>query len=205
MIIGILKKKWIFRLGVITPIFYLAYKLVAKNINLANPLETILFYFGNVAVCLLLITLWITPLQIFLPDSIPIRVLNIHKRLLGVSAFFYALMHFCVYVLDLGSTEIFFSNLQNNFIIIGMVALSILLLLAITSFDWVVKKMKKKNWKKLHRLVYIAIILLFFHITAKDKGHYQRAIIYFLPIVLAEIARFYLFIHQKIKDAQDAK
>ena len=31
MIIGILKKKWIFRLGVITPIFYLAYKLVAKN------------------------------------------------------------------------------------------------------------------------------------------------------------------------------
>ena len=99
----------------------------------------------------------------------------------------------------------FFSNLQNNFIIIGMVALSILLLLAITSFDWVVKKMKKKNWKKLHRLVYIAIILLFFHITAKDKGHYQRAIIYFLPIVLAEIARFYLFIHQKIKDAQDAK
>ena len=37
MIIGILKKKWIFRLGVITPIFYLAYKLVAKNREENSP------------------------------------------------------------------------------------------------------------------------------------------------------------------------
>ena len=57
--------------------------------------------------------------------------------------------------------------------------------------------MRKKNWKKFHRLVYLVIILLFFHITAKDKGNYQRALVYFLPLVLAEMVRFYLFIRQK--------
>ncbi len=195
----LLKQKWIFRVGVLLPIFYLAYNILTSGINLANPLETILFYFGNVAVCLLLITLWISPLQIFLPAKIPIRVFNIHKRIFGVSSFFYALLHFSVYFIDTGSVENFFSGFQRNFVIIGAVALSILFLLALTSFDWVIKKMRKKNWKKLHRLVYLVIILLFFHITAKDKGNYQRAIIYFSPLVLAEIARFYWFIRQKIQ------
>lgn len=195
--IKLLKQKWVFRLAVLTPIFYLTYNLITGGINNANPLETILFYFGNVAVFLLLITLWISPLQAILPPKIPIRIFNIHKRIFGVSSFFYALLHFSVYFIDAGSVENFFSGFQRNFVIIGSVALSVLFLLAATSFDWVIKKMRKKNWKKFHRLVYLVIILLFFHITAKDKGNYQRALVYFLPLVLAEMVRFYLFIRQK--------
>ena len=57
--IKLLKQKWVFRLAVLTPIFYLTYNLITGGINNANPLETILFYFGNV----LLITLWISPIR----------------------------------------------------------------------------------------------------------------------------------------------
>ena len=67
--IKLLKQKWVFRLAVLTPIFYLTYNLITGGINNANPLETILFYFGNVAVFLLLITLWISPLQAILPPK----------------------------------------------------------------------------------------------------------------------------------------
>jgi sulfoxide reductase heme-binding subunit YedZ len=191
------RKKWIFYLLAISPLFFLALKIVRGDLG-ANPLESILLYFGNSATTLLLIVLWISPLDKILPSKIPIRVLNIHKRLLGVSAFFYALVHFFFYLLDQATLQVFLENFQRRFVIIGMSALSILLVLAVTSFDFMVKKMGKKNWKRLHRLVYLAVFLLFFHITSKNKGNYEKALLLLAPLLFAELIRLYLFLKKRV-------
>lgn len=193
-ILKILKNKWFFRFLVTTPVYYLIYSTLTKTS--ANPLETILLYLGNTAAILLLITLWISPLELLLPKKIPIRVFNIHKRILGVSTFFYASFHFITYYIDLGSFATFVDNFKKPYIIIGLSAFIILLILASTSFDWVIKKMKKKNWKNLHKLVYLVLILLFFHIYAK-KGNYEKAILLIFPIVLAELIRFIIFLKKR--------
>ena len=192
-----LRKKWFFYILVSSPFFYLIWKILSQNLG-ANPLETILFHFGNSAVFLLLITLWISPLDKILPKSIPIRVLNIHKRLLGISAFVYALLHFLTYLLDQPTLKIFLEDFQKQFILIGFFAFLILFLLAATSFDFMIKKLTKKNWKKLHRLIYFVIILLFFHITSKNKGNYEKALLLFLPLYLAELVRFFLYFKNKL-------
>ena len=192
-----IRKKWIFYLLVSSPFFYLVVKILNQNLG-ANPLETILLYFGNSAVFLLLITLWISPLTKILPKFIPIRALNIHKRLLGVSAFIYTLFHFLTYLLDQPTLQVFLENFQKQFILIGFLAFFILFLLAATSFDFVIKKITKKNWKRIHRLVYLVIILLFFHITSKNKGNYEKALLLFLPLYLAELVRFFLYFKNKI-------
>lgn len=192
------RKKWIFYFLVVTPLFFLGYKILQGNLS-ANPLEDILLYLGNTATWLLLITLWISPLDKILPSNIPVRAFNIHKRLLGLSAFFYAFLHFGFYLLDQASLQVFLENIQKKFIIIGMSAFSILLILAVTSFDFVVKKMGKRNWKKLHRLVYIVLILLFFHITSKNKGNYEKALLLLAPLFAAQIVRFFLYWRKKKK------
>ena len=192
------RKKWIFYFLITTPLFFLAYKILQGKLS-ANPLEDILLFFGNVAISLLLITLWISPLDKFLPNSIPIRAFNIHKRLLGVSVFFYAALHFGIYLLDQASLQVFLENLQKRFVIIGLCAFSILLVLAATSFDFVVQKMAKRNWKRLHRLVYILLILLFFHITSKNKGNYEKAFLLLAPLALAQVVRLLLYLKKKKK------
>ena len=196
ILLKLLRKKWIFYFIIIAPLFFLASKVIQGKIG-ANPLEEILLYFGNVAAFLLLITLWISPLDKILPKKIPIRALNIHKRLLGVSAFFYVFLHFFVYFLDQASLQIFLASFQKKFVIIGFTAFSILFLLALTSFDFVVKKMGKRIWKRLHRLVYLVLILLFFHITSKNKGDYQKAVILLVPLLLAQMLRLYLYFKKK--------
>lgn len=191
-----LRKKWIFYFLAFFPILLLAFKIIRGDLG-ANPLESILLYFGNSATTFLLITLWISPLDKILPLAIPIRALNIHKRLLGVTAFFYAFLHFSIYLLDQAALQVFLENFQKKFVLIGFSAFSILFILAITSFDFMVKKLGKKNWKRLHRLVYIAAFLLFFHITSKNKGNYEKALLLLAPLLLAQLVRFFLYFKKK--------
>ena len=198
MLIKLLKKKWLFYILVTLPLLNLGYLIIAGKLNLANPLESIFFYLGNSAVILLLITLWISPLQLLFPKITLFKVFNIHKRTLGVSSFFYALLHFSFYALNQGSLETILENFQKPYIVIGFLAFTILFILAASSFDWVIKKMTKRKWKKLHRLVYLTLILLFFHIMEK-KGNDLKAVILIAPLALAELIRFSVFFKAKLK------
>lgn len=130
------------------------------------PVRTALRLIGDWTVRLLVITLALTPLQ---------RVLNwpkiaLIRRMLGVTAFAYALTHFTLYIVnskyDLGfvATEI----VLRIYLTIGFVALVGLSLLAGTSFDSAIRKLGKK-WKMIHRLVYgiAALGLLHYFIQTK--------------------------------------
>ena len=103
-----------------------------------------------------------------------------HRRIVGILAFFLALGHGFILV---KKRDFDFADPQTYWIYIqGVATFIVFTLLAITSNDWSVKKMKK-NWKRLHSLTYLAIFLIAWHIWDKMLNHWS----YVTPIGLVAI------------------
>ena len=132
-----------------------------------NPVQYLLWAFGWWALLWLTLTLAITPLRRLTGWSWLARF----QRPLGLFAFAYAGLHFLAYaLLDQAGAwgQIPRDLVKRPFIVVGMLALLILLALAITSTKgW--QRRLKLNWKRLHRLVYIAAILGVLHFAWKEK------------------------------------
>lgn len=140
--------------------------------SMINPVQEITQRTGLYALSLLVATLSCTPLNTLFGWRQALAV----RRALGLYAFFYAFLHFLSFTwLDFAfnwrllNAEIY----QKPFVFVGMLALFILLALAVTSFPhW--KKRLGKNWKRLHRLVYLAGILVIIHSAWATKGDVLR-------------------------------
>lgn len=154
---------------------YRSGKLAAE----ADPVNYLTHATGNWALWLLLVSLAVTPLRRLHP-----RLSNLirFRRMLGLYAFFYATLHLMTYVFlfsgyDLPTavaglkqgrpgelwrqwTEVWPGVLEDlqkrRFIQVGLFAWVILLALAVTSPNVMLRKMGGKNWQRLHRLVYVA-------------------------------------------------
>ena len=127
----------------------------------ANPVETILDVFGVWGLRFLLITLAVTPLR----DWTGWTWLLAYRRMLGLFAFFYVLMHFVTYLwLDkfFDGAAILEDIVERPFITIGFAALLLLLPLAMTSTRGWMRRLGRR-WQKLHRLVYPIAILGVWH------------------------------------------
>lgn len=136
----------------------------------ANPIETINRYLGDWALRFLLITLAITPLR---------RLTGWHelarlRRMLGLYAFFYATLHIASYtVLDqqFDWDEIFKDIIKRPFITVGFVSFVLLIPLAATSTNAMVRRLGGRRWRNLHRLVYaigVGAVLHFFWMVKSD-------------------------------------
>ncbi|MDH5785705.1 MAG: sulfoxide reductase heme-binding subunit YedZ, partial [Chromatiales bacterium] len=133
------------------PLLWLAYGTWNSTLG-ANPIETITRTLGDWALRLLLLTLTITPLRRLSGWGWPLRL----RRMLGLFAFFYALLHLCSYlVLDqfFYWPEIWADIIKRPYITIGMVAFLLLIPLAITSTHKWMRRLGR-HWQRLHRLVY---------------------------------------------------
>lgn len=157
----------------------------------ANPVEYITLETGEVAMVLLLITLWLSPLKLFFPKSTLIKILMRHRRMMGVSCFVYVLCHFIIYYLGSDDLNAVLEDLTRPFILSGGVAFLLLFLLAMTSTNWAIKRMGAKKWKVLHRFVYLCALLVFLHMFIKEKSNVLETILWFAPLVLAESYRLY--------------
>ena len=145
---------------------------------------------------LLLVTvLTLTPLRVLWPKSGIVQALNRHRRLVGVSAFGYGLVHFTVHLLYEGGWEFLSitlkSDVEKPFLLTGLVSLAILLVLSITSLNAAIRWLGGKAWKNLHRLAYIAAALIVYHQSAARKIFPMQVVWIFGPLVLLEIARIW--------------
>ncbi|HYL69757.1 MAG TPA: ferric reductase-like transmembrane domain-containing protein, partial [Candidatus Dormibacteraeota bacterium] len=127
----------------------------------ADPVKKLEHECGKTALQLLLLTLSVTPLRnlLGLPQLLRLR------RMLGLFAFFYVVLHFTLYlVLDL---ELNFATLgadivKRPYITIGFTALLLLIPLAITSTNAMQRRLGRR-WQTLHRLVYVVAVLGVWH------------------------------------------
>jgi sulfoxide reductase heme-binding subunit YedZ len=157
----------------------------------ADPAKYLLHHMGFVACVVLAVVLTFTPLRVFFPKSKFALALNRHRRLVGVAAFVYALLHVSFYVIMEGGFGTLTKDVTKPFILCGLTAFTILLALAVTSSHRVLRWMGAMNWKRLHRLAYIAAGLAAYHQAAARKIFPMQVLWIFVPLALLEIARIW--------------
>jgi len=124
----------------------------------ANPIEFVEHWLGDWTLRLLLATLAITPLRKLLHLSQLVRF----RRMLGLFAFFYGLLHLSAWVvLDhfFAWGEMWADVLKRRYITVGFTALVLLVPLAVTSTKGWMRRLGGKRWQRLHRLIYVAAAL----------------------------------------------
>lgn len=140
---------------------------VANN-KFVDPIESLLLISGEWGLRILLLTLCVTPVQFIFKWAGVAKL----RRMLGLFAFFYATIHLLVWLvldqgLDLG--EAISAVIEKKFITLGILVWIGLLLLAVTSNRFSVRKLGKK-WKKLHNWVYLLAVLAVVHFVWQVKA-----------------------------------
>lgn len=156
---------------------------------LADPLKFVLHHLGFVACVLLAVVLTFTPLRVLFPRWGVALALNRHRRLVGVGAFAYAVLHFATHILYEGGFAILADDVTKPFLLTGMIAFTILLVLAATSFNAAVRWLGGKQWKNIHRLAYVAAALVTYHQAAARKVFPMQVLWIFVPLAALEVAR----------------
>ena len=184
-----LKAHWLqilTHVGALLPLGILAWDY-AQNQLTANPIREITIRTGRSAIVLLLLSLACTPIY-SLSGFQPVRRL---RRPLGLYAFLYAGLHGLTFVgLDYGFDLVLIGQelLQKRFVQVGVLAFLILVPLAITSTrGWVARL--GKNWKRLHRLVYLAALLAGVHFMWAVKANVRVPLLYGAVLAVLLVAR----------------
>jgi sulfoxide reductase heme-binding subunit YedZ len=138
----------------LVPLALLLTDVYRKQVG-ANPLEFVTRTTGILTLVFLLVSLAVTPLR----RITGLNWLTRFRRMLGLFAFFYGSLHLMTYV----AFDRFFhlktipgDVAKRPFIAIGMTAFFLMVPLAITSTDKMVKRLGGKRWQRLHRIVYLS-------------------------------------------------
>ena len=162
----------------------------------ANPVEFIERHFGKWTLIFLCLTLSMTPLR---------KITNVsqwilYRRMLGLFVFFYASIHLLCYIgLDYHFAWIDIKNdiIKHRYVLVGFLAWVLLLPLAITSSDKMIRKLKMK-WKLLHRLIYVIAILGVLHFIWLVKKDITEPLIYVAIVSILFILRLDIFRRKKL-------
>ena len=177
----------------LVPLALLLFDLYRKRVG-ANPLEFVTRTTGMLALVFLLISLAVTPLR----RTTGLNWLIKFRRMLGLFAFFYGFLHLMTYVAFdrfFHLTTIPADVLKRPFIAIGMTAFLLMLPLAITSTDKMVKRLGGRRWANLHKIVYAAGIFAVWHyyLLVKSDVRLPVTFAFVLAVLLGLrlLAKFY--------------
>jgi len=152
--------RWLVHLAALAPFAWTAWLTATGGLTI-NPIQDLTLRTGKAALVLLLTSLACTPVNLVFGFKPALKA----RRTLGLYAFLYAALHFLIFVgLDYTfNLSLIWSGItEKRFVLAGLAAFILLSLLALTSFTWWQKRMGKR-WKQLHRLVYLAGILVIVH------------------------------------------
>ncbi len=180
--------KLLFSVSAATPLFLLVWDGWRGQLG-ANPVEFVLRTFGVLTLIFLLLTLAVTPARRLFHVNELIRI----RRMLALWAFFFAVLHLLVYfyfdkesnfaavVTDIG---------ERPFVAVGMAAFALMVPLAITSTNRMVKRLGGRRWARLHRLTYLIAILGVIHFWMIVKSDVFYPAIFGMILVILLGARF---------------
>ncbi|WP_419812730.1 sulfite oxidase heme-binding subunit YedZ [Bacterioplanoides sp.] len=187
-----LRRIAIFLLSLI-PFFYLLQAVVRLqagewDILGPEPGREIVFFTGTWAFNFLLLTLVITPAK----DILKQKWLIVHRRMIGLFAFFYASLHLLAYfafLLEWQWPELGKEIIERPYLLVGMLAWLMLVPLTITSTkNW--QRRLKRNWKKLHKLVYFIGLLAAVHYLLQIRSSWFEPVLYTVLLLLVLAPRF---------------
>jgi sulfoxide reductase heme-binding subunit YedZ len=179
-----LRKNWLrilTHVGALTPLVWLIWDYWFNNLTV-NPIQDITFRTGKPALILLVLSLACTPVNMLFGFK---QVLPLRKPL-GLYAFMYVCLHFLTFVgLDYGFdwSLLYEAIFEKRYALVGFAAFLILLPLAITSTQGWMRRLGK-NWKRLHRWVYLVGILAVVHYVWLVKSDIREPLLYGAAVVL---------------------
>lgn len=147
----------------------------------ANPVKALEHELGEIALQLILAGLVVTPLM----HLTRINLIRF-RRLIGLMAFYYVLLHFATYLfldLQLNWDQIIKDITKRPYIIVGTLAFVLLIPLAVTSNDWAIRKLGSARWRWVHTLVYPAAILSAVHYVWLVKAWPLEPMLYLAAMV----------------------
>lgn len=174
------------------PFFYLLQAVVRLqagewNILGPEPGRAIVFFSGSWTFNFLLITLMVTPWVRLTKQS----WLMTHRRMLGLFTFFYATLHLLAYfafLIEWRWQELGKEIIERPYLLAGMLAWLLLIPLTVTSTkNW--QRRLKRNWKKLHRLVYAIGGLAAVHYLLQIRSSWFEPVLYTLILLLLLVLR----------------
>ena len=184
----------------LVPLAWLVWDGVTNNLG-ANPVETVRRYTGDWTLRFVLIALTVTPLRRLTGWHVVIRL----RRMLGLFAFFYACLHFVSYIwLDqfFMWDAIIEDILDRPYITVGVASFLLLIPLAVTSTNGMVRRLGGRRWQRLHQLVYVIAVLGVIHFLWLVKSDISEPVIY--GAILALLLGFRLFWHLRGRSRQPA-
>jgi sulfoxide reductase heme-binding subunit YedZ len=165
---------WVVYLGGAIPAALLLYGAFFGGLG-PDPVKGLERPLGEWGLRFLIASLAVTPLM-----RVGLRLLKF-RRALGLLGFFYILAHFMVWIgLDMGLlwTQIAQDLFKRPYIIVGFAGFLMLLPLAITSNDGMIRRMGGRAWRRLHKLAYPAILAGAVHFLMIGKVYTTEALIY---------------------------
>ena len=173
-------------LGAIAPLGVMIYDALAGNLSY-NPIQDVTFRTGKTALVLLVLSLACTPLNTVFGFTEALKL----RRPLGVYAFLYALMHFFIFVgVDymFNPSLLYEAIVTKRYALIGLAAFLLLLPLALTSTKgW--QRRLGQSWKKLHKLVYLAALLVIVHYVWLVKADIRTPLYFGAGIIALLVLR----------------
>lgn len=181
-------KKTILFIACLLPAGMMIYRLFNQQLG-AEPVDAMLTITGLWTLRFLLLTLAVTPIRKLSGyNAVP------YRRMLGLYAFFYALLHLLIYLAfeqSFSPTAVVDDVLKRPFIFVGMLAFFLLIPLAVTSTKAMMKRLGKR-WKTLHKAVYWLTGLALLHFFWAQKSDYTEPLFYLgIFIILLLLRRLF--------------
>ncbi|HVF50170.1 MAG TPA: protein-methionine-sulfoxide reductase heme-binding subunit MsrQ [Pyrinomonadaceae bacterium] len=179
----------------LVPLALLGYDAYFRRLG-ANPLEFITRTTGTLTLVFLLLSLAVTPAR----KLTGVQWLVRFRRMLGLYAFFYALLHFTTYIwfdkfFDVRAVVA--DTVQRPFVAVGMFSFFLLVPLAVTSTNAMIKRLGGKRWARLHRAVYLAAAGGCLHYYMLVKADTSKPLIF--AAVLALLLGYRLYVAYSAK------
>jgi len=192
--------KPIVHLACLGPFAWLVWLVFAGGLG-ANPADYMNRFLGDWALRFLLIALAVTPIR----GLTGWGIVMVFRRIIGLYAFFYVSLHLTSYIVvdqTLDWPAIWADIVKRQYITVGMITFALLLPLAITSTNGMVRRLGAKRWRKLHRAVYVAGVGGVFHFFMMTKADYREPTIY--AATLAFLLGYRIYVARKRRKPKKA-
>lgn len=197
--------RWFLRLSLLGPLVWWIYLGMQGELGV-QPVVKLNIETGYVTLVLLLINLGIGACLALKKNwSANLRWFFTERRWLGIAAGFYLTGHVFFYIAKEGFLpQAYIQAVTKTYLLAGTLATLIIWVMTFTSNDFSQKKLGR-NWKKIHRWIHVASVLILIHVFLIEKANLALLALLILPIAPFQLWRFAGYLKTKVQGSSSAR